>query len=57
MESIPKDLQNVTLPPDELARAVALARATNEKVRAAAAERLRFEDEPATYTAFLNHKP
>ena len=36
MESMPKDLQNVAMPPDELARAVAVAKPTNEKVRRAA---------------------
>lgn len=56
MDSIPKDLQNVTLPPDELERAAAMAKATNPKVRAAADQRLRFEDEPAGYLAFLHHK-
>ena len=56
MENIPKDLQNVAMPEDELARAVAMAKATNEKVRRAADERLRFEDEPAAYAAFLNQK-
>ena len=56
MENIPKDLQNVAMPPDELARAVGMAKATNQKVRAAADERLRFEDEPAAYVAFLNQK-
>ena len=56
MENIPKDLQNVALPPDELARAAAMAKPTNEKVRRAAGERLRFEDEPAAYSSFLNQK-
>lgn len=56
MESIPKDLQNVAMPPDELERATAMAKATNPKVRAAADQRLRFEDEPAGYVAFLNNK-
>jgi hypothetical protein len=56
VENIPKELQNVALPPDELARAVAIAKPTNQKVRTAAATRLRFEDEPAAYVAFLNQK-
>jgi hypothetical protein len=56
VESIPKDLQNVAMPPDELARAVAMTKPTNEKVRRAADARLRFEDEPASYTALLNGK-
>jgi hypothetical protein len=57
VDNIPKDLQKVTLPPDELERAVATARSTNEKVRRAADARLRFEDEPASYLAFLERKP
>ena len=56
MESIPKDLQHVAMPQDELARAAAMAKPTNEKVREAADARLRFEDEPASYLAFLNGK-
>jgi hypothetical protein len=56
VENIPKDLQNVAMPPDELARALAMAKPTNQKVRAAADARLRFEDEPAAYVAFLNQK-
>ena len=56
MESIPKELQNVVLPKDELDRAVAMARPTNEKVRKAADARLRFEDEPAGYLGFLHQK-
>jgi hypothetical protein len=56
MESIPKDLQNVAMPPDELARALAMAKATNQKVRTAADGRLRFEDEPSGYLDFLKQK-
>jgi hypothetical protein len=56
VDNIPKDLQNVALPPEELARAVAMAKPTNEKVRRAADARLRFDDEPASYLAFLNQK-
>jgi hypothetical protein len=56
VENIPKDLQNVALPPDELQRAAAIAKPTNEKVLTAADARLRFEDEPASYVAFLNQK-
>ena len=56
MENMPKDLQNVAMPPEELERALAIAKPTNEKVRRAADARLRFEDEPARYTAFLNQK-
>jgi hypothetical protein len=57
VESIPKELQNVAMPADELERAAAMAMATNQKVRAAADQRLRFEDEPAGYLAFLHTKP
>jgi len=57
VESIPKELQNVAMPADELERAAAMAKATNQKVRAAADQRLRFEDEPAGYLAFLHTKP
>jgi len=57
VESIPKDLQNVAMPEAELTRAVAMAKPTNEKVRKAADERLRFEDEPAGYLGFLRDSP
>jgi hypothetical protein len=56
VESIPKDLQNVPMPQDELERAAALAKPTNLKVRKAADARLRFEDEPSAYSSFLNQK-
>lgn len=56
MDNIPKDLQNVAMPPEELNRAVAMAKPTNEKVRRAADARLRFEHEPASYGAFLTNK-
>jgi len=56
MENIPKDLQNVAMPPDELERAVAIAKPTNQKVRKAADARLRFDDEPAGYLDFLKQK-
>ena len=56
MESIPKDLQNVAMPQDELDRALAMAKPTNQKVRKAADARLRFEDEPAGYLEFLKRK-
>ena len=56
MENTPKDLQNVAMPADELERAAAVAKPTNKKVRAAADARLRFEDEPASYLAFLKGK-
>jgi hypothetical protein len=56
VDSIPKDLQDVAMPPDELERAAAMAKATNQKVRAAAEQRLRFDDEPAGYLSFLKQK-
>ena len=56
MESIPQDLQDVPMPEDEVKRAVAMAKPTNEKVRDAAGARLKFEDEPAHYLAFLNER-
>lgn len=54
LELIPAELQNVPLSDAHIARAVSLAGPTNEKVRAAADARLRFEDEPATYLGFLH---
>lgn len=56
MESMPKEVQGVPMPDDEVQRALAMARPTNEKVREAADARLRFEDEPAAYLAFLNER-
>ena len=56
MESMPKDLQGVPMPDDEVKRALAMAKPTNEKVREAADARLRFEDEPAAYLKFLNER-
>jgi hypothetical protein len=53
MEKTAQELQNVAMPKDELDRAVGMAKPTNQKVRAAADARLRFEDEPAAYLAFL----
>lgn len=53
LELIPVELQNVRLPEPDVARAVALAGPTNQKVREAADARLRFDDEPAHYVAFL----
>jgi hypothetical protein len=54
MESMPKELQDVPMPDDEIKRALAVAKLTNDKVREAADARLGFEDEPAAYLAFLN---
>ena len=56
MKSIAKELQDVALPEPDVARAVTLARQTNQKVREAADARLKFEDEPASFTAFLGEK-
>lgn len=54
LELIPEELQNVKLTDSNIARAVALAKPTNEKVREAAEARLQFEDEPAAYLGFLH---
>jgi len=48
------ELQGVSMSESEIARAVAIAKPANEKVRAAADARLRFEDEPAAYLGFLH---
>lgn len=53
LDLIPAELQAVRLPDADAARAAALAAPTNQKVREAAAARLRFEDEPALYLACL----
>jgi hypothetical protein len=53
LELIPDELQGVTMGMPDLTRAAALVNPTNQKVREAADARLRFEDEPATYTGFL----
>ena len=57
LELIPGELQNVTLADADIARAVALVKPTNDKVRQAADARLQFEDEPATYIGFLHAQP
>ena len=56
MESIAKKLQHVAMPKEELDRAVAMAEPTNRRVREAADVRLKFEDEPAAYAAFLKQQ-
>ena len=53
LELTPLELQEVTMSDADIARAVAMAVPTNEKVLAAADARLRFEDEPAHYLALL----
>ena len=57
LELIPEELQNVTLADSDIARAAALAKPANDKVRQAADARLRFEDEPATFIGFLHAQP
>jgi hypothetical protein len=54
LEAIAKELQDVALPEADIARAVALARLVNQQVREASDARLKFEDEPGRFTAFLN---
>jgi len=54
VEKIPEDLQGVPMSESDIARAVAIARPANQKVREAADARLRFEDEPAGYLALLS---
>ena len=54
MEKIAADLQGVPMSESDIARAVAIARPANQKVREAAEARLRFEDEPAGYLALLD---
>ena len=56
MDSMPRELQGVPMPEEEVKRALAMARPTNEKVREAADARLKFEDEPAAYLKFLNER-
>jgi hypothetical protein len=53
LELIPAELQGVMLAEPDISRAVALAKATNERIRKAADVRLQFEDEPATYMSLL----
>lgn len=48
------ELQGVSMSEPDLARAVAVAKPANEKVREAADARLRFEDEPAAFLGFLH---
>jgi hypothetical protein len=55
-ELIPQELQRVALGEADIARAISVAKPANEKVRDAADARLRFEDEPAGYQAFLDQE-
>lgn len=54
MDKIASELQGVSMSESDIARAVAVAKPANQKVREAAEVRLRFEDEPAGYLALLN---
>lgn len=53
LELVAQELQHVTLGESDITRAVSMAQPTNERVRGAADKHLRFEDEPASYLAFL----
>jgi hypothetical protein len=53
LELIAPELQGVALSEADIARAVSLAGPTNQNVKEAADTRLRFDDEPAGYLAFL----
>lgn len=57
LELIPSELQAVAMSDANLTRAIALAKPANLKVREAADARMRFEDEPSTYTGFLHAQP
>jgi hypothetical protein len=56
LELIPSELQGTAMSEADIARAVSMARGMNDKVREAADARMRFEDEPAQYTALLRQK-
>lgn len=56
LELVPGELQDVALSESDIARAVALAQPTNQRVREAADARLQFEDEPAAYLALLEEQ-
>lgn len=55
LEAMP-ELQGAAMAENDRARAVAMAEPMNQKVREAADARMRFEDEPALYTALLRQK-
>ena len=57
LELMPGELQAVPMSEAHVARAMALAAPTNQKVREAADARMRFEDEPSLYTGFLHARP
>jgi hypothetical protein len=54
LELIAAELQGVRFSDADIARAVALAKPSNDKVREAADKHMKFEDEPAHYLALLN---
>lgn len=56
LELIAAELQGVALGDSDIARAVALAKPTNEKLREAANARMRFEDEPASFIGFMHEQ-
>ena len=56
LELIPAELQGTAMSEADIARAVGMARGMNDKVREAADAQMRFEDEPALYTALLRAK-
>lgn len=56
LELIPGELQAVALGDSDIARAVALAKPTNDRLREAADTRMRFEDEPAGFVAFMHQE-
>lgn len=53
LELIAPELQGVALSDADIARALNMAAPTNQKVKEAAEARLRFDDEPSGYLAFL----
>lgn len=53
LDLISGDLQAVALSEKDVARAVAVASPTNQRVREAADARLQFEEEPAAFARFL----
>lgn len=53
LELIPHEVQDVNMSDADIARAVGMAAAANQSVKAAADARQRFEDEPAHYYGLL----
>ena len=56
LELTPPELQGTVLDEPAIARAVALANPTNQRIREAADVLLRFEDEPVVYVRFLREE-